>query len=338
MQVARRWDAARHGYERQITDLQSELAAMHAANPEATVKALAALIGVWRNHVANVRRQTQEAVEALAERFSGLVRELESALASEQDPSAAGSHSGLDQVFGESEKALMRVVAIMRDELEAKQHAYAKVGELRTLVEETSAIAEEVGRVASQTNLLALNAAIEAARAGDAGRGFAVVADQVRELSRTSADAGNRIAEKSRRAGDTINATIAAIEAAEAQDAQASRTALDTISGVLQRLQVATNKLSEAESSMRATSLRIQGEISSIIVSLQYQDRVNQMLSAVERSMDECVQELEAGIAEAGPFNRLVDRIRQLYTMQDQHDAHNGLETSARHGGTITFF
>jgi methyl-accepting chemotaxis protein len=327
----------RNDYMARVATLQAELATRSAADQTPTMIALASLIGIWRNHVANARRQTQQAVESLAQRFADLVSQIESGLAAGRNANDTDDGPGLDQVFGESKDALVQVVDIINGELEAKQQTYLKVGELRRLVEEMSAMADEVGRVASQTNLLALNAAIEAARAGEAGRGFAVVADQVRELSTTSADAGRRIADRSRRAGDTIGATVAAIEAVEAQDAAVSRSALDTISGVLERLQAATHELSEAESGMRIVSRRIQEEISSILVSLQYQDRINQMLVAVESAMEDCARALESGSVEPAQINGLLERMQHLYTMQDQRDAHHGVEPSAE-TTAITFF
>jgi methyl-accepting chemotaxis protein len=335
VQTVRRSRLLHSAYETKIAVLETNLAAAEGKGPSETLRVVAALVSVWRNHVANARRQTQQAVESLAQRFADLVTQIERGLAVDRSD---GEQTSLEQVFGDSERALVQVVEIISGDLEGKRRTYAKVGELRSLVEEMSSMADEVGRVASQTNLLALNAAIEAARAGDAGRGFAVVADQVRELSTTSADAGNRIADRSRRATEGIGSSIAAIEAIEAQDASASRRALDTITEVLQRLHAAMQRLSEAESNMRTVSLGIQSEIASILVSLQYQDRISQMLAAIEASMDDCAQALMTGIDDPQRINELLDGMQHTYTMQEQRDAHNGQQTETDTGAAITFF
>ncbi len=61
-----------------------------------------------------------------------------------------------------------------------------------------------INSIADQTNLLALNATIEAARAGAAGKGFAVVANEVKELSKTTKNANEKIQVIIKNIGETM--------------------------------------------------------------------------------------------------------------------------------------
>lgn len=76
------------------------------------------------------------------------------------------------------------------------QGANATVARLGQTSSEIEDVLQLINTIAHQTHLLALNATIEASRAGESGRGFAVVANEVKELSRQTAAATKRVAER----------------------------------------------------------------------------------------------------------------------------------------------
>ena len=82
---------------------------------------------------------------------------------------------------------------IARETAVVTTEAASAVEPLSEAVDRVNNIVDLINRVAAQTNLLALNATIEAARAGEHGKGFAVVATEVKELSRSTAQATSEI-------------------------------------------------------------------------------------------------------------------------------------------------
>ena len=221
-----------------------------------------------------------------------------------------------------------------------------KLGEFSNNI---GSILDVIRSIAEQTNLLALNAAIEAARAGDAGRGFAVVADEVRNLSRLSSETAQKMTDKV----DTINTAIGRAfqiaENAAARDHASALNSEQTIEQVLARFRHATDSLAESASLLQNESTDIHREISSVIVSLQFQDRVSQILSHVRQNMESLSSHLVASEQSSnatGPIqidaNRWLAEMELSYATDEQRNIHHGRTTRSVNAqpssADITFF
>lgn len=304
------------------------------------------VLPVWSGQVKMARVQTEDAIMALTNRFVGLSQELENA-ADASRTSGGANTSGLVELLTSSDLELHTIVTSMRQALMVKQKMLAEVQGLAHLTELLQAMATQVGEIAAQTNLLALNAAIEAARAGEVGRGFAVVADEVRKLSNMSGEAGKKIADTVNKVNSAITATVAASEASTREDETMVSDSEQVIERVLDGFRSATDGLTRSADILRQESDSIRSEISEILVSLQFQDRVSQMLGHVcddhaklEQHLLQSRQDMEnGGEAVEIDAHTWLGELAQTYTTLEQVDVHNGKSPAAASGSDdITFF
>ena len=100
-----------------------------------------------------------------------------------------------------SSKAVRQATGASR-RIEELEHAAKQVGE----------VTDTIMEISEQTDLLALNATIEAARAGEAGRGFAVVANEIKELSKQTAAATQKIRQQIEGIQETTLSTVEEIK------------------------------------------------------------------------------------------------------------------------------
>ncbi len=253
------------------------------------------LTPIWSRQIETSRSETEKGITDLSGRFSGLVVRLEEVISTSQASSGvAGEGHGLSSLFTESKQSLQLVVTQLDSVLQAKASMLSEIKKLVSYKKELDAMTEEVGKIAEQINLLALNAAIEAARAGEYGRGFAVVADEVRKLAGSSAETGKDIGTKMEEIDAVMAMTLGlAVESAQV-DEQAVSGAESTIETVLERLQTTATELHDDAGTLRATSEGIRTEITEVLVSLQFQDRVSQILGHVMDGLGRFGQDIQA--------------------------------------------
>ncbi len=291
------------------------------------------ILPIWRKQLTLVGEQTETAIAALSSRFAGIVDGLE-ASARASDASVGGN---LLQTLEHSRRELDALLATLAGLLANKRRMLEEIGRLAAFTDELDAMAQGVGRIAGQTNLLALNAAIEAARAGDAGRGFAVVADAVRELSNESAGTGRRIADKVQLVNEAIHGALQAADQGALADEQALGQAQQSVAGILEGFQRVTGDLADTANTLRRQHQGIQQEVAESLVSLQFQDRIGQMLGHVRQDMERLERHLTTGPEHLDAQDWL-DNLASTYTTAEQHAVHGGKSSQAPADSDITFF
>ena len=247
-------------------------------------------VPVWSQQIAGSCNQMESAIVELAARFSGIVDKLGASVTASQNSAGADMLGG----FAQSEKELGIVLDTLKLAQQSRQAMLASTRALTAYTEELEIMAKEVASIADQTNLLALNAAIEAARAGNAGMGFAVVADEVRKLSTRSSETGKKMTQKVGVINSAILTAIAESEKSSLKDAEAVQSSDVTVQKVLARFSGEASVLSASAETLRNESSGICNEISDVLVSLQFQDRVSQILNHVKTNMEKLHLHLES--------------------------------------------
>jgi methyl-accepting chemotaxis protein len=318
------WHATR-GHQASVlsdeTEAAAHAAAAASAAPTAPAEALPALLAgvlpVWLEHVGSVKSQVEDAITALALSFSSITGQFEAAGFKGADGATPeGTHTTIS-LLTLCERQLQPMISAMSRILDSKSLLVSGVHDLAVVTAELQAMASAVGNIASQTNLLAINAAIEAAHAGDSGRGFAVIAKEIRQLSAASADTGKQITDRMTQVTTLMRATVDAANRAAVDDQAAVELSTSVVEDVLTHVR----ELGVSSDRMRDQGQIIRQDIESLLVNLQFQDRVSQIISVVDDDIRRLQEVVETDQPVPGPQTWLTE-LRQHYTMNEQHDVH----------------
>ena len=284
---------------------------------------LQALLPVWRTQVTLAREHTEEAAGTLVHDLSALTSQFDAAGFGGDAGSGSAVGGRTQELLGECENKLRPVLQSMGEIADSHKEVAGSFRGMMTVTDELRGMADEVARIAQQTNLLAINAAVEAARAGEAGRGFSVVAAEVRRLSQDSADTARRIAQRIEQVTSMMSSTSAAAVQSAERDALSMATTGVRVEEVLGHV----HELGEGSQQLIAQGQAIRSSIESLVVGLQFQDRVSQMIGAIEQDMARLGAAVDAGEVPA-PQSEWLQRLEQAYTMRDQRQ-HHGRGTHA---------
>jgi methyl-accepting chemotaxis protein len=169
-----------------------------------------------------------------------------------------------------------------------------------------------------------------------------VVADEVRRLSTLSGETGKRISLGVEQINTAIASTVEASEQSKARDNELVKHSEAVIGQVVERFHGAASGLTESSSILNEASIGIRDEISDVLVSLQFQDRVSQILSHIRDDM----RKLEAYVGEClvtgqcTPIDTQawLDELSKTYTTMEQIEMHTGVGATQSNSSEITFF
>lgn len=302
------------------------------------------VLPLWAGQIEVARAHTETSAQALVTRFAAISQRIDATVSVSQGRRGA---SPLTDLLSSSQQELHDILESLREDLAHRNVLLDRVVQMSRYTADLKQMAKEVADIARHTNLVAINAAIAAAHSGEAGRGFAVVAGEVRKLSANSGATGRQITETVDAVNRAIAATLETSKQYVVEDEALLQEAEVRIGGIVQGLRTAAEEVTEANETLRDESRAIGTDVDEVMVALQFQDRVSQLLQAVNRDLDKLSQHLSQNEqrSQSGEAPAAIDveswlgDLAQTYTMPEQHNVHtDGSSSAAPADSDITFF
>jgi methyl-accepting chemotaxis protein len=310
--------------------------------------------GIWTAHLEQVKSQTQIATAELLQGFTSILDQLDDITRDERaGSSSSNNNNNSSQLMNQRAALLEQCEARLRGLIEnfhgfvqSREQVMAAVRSLAGTGQGLLTLVEEVERLARQTNLLSINAAIEAARAGPSGRGFAVVAAEVRRLSTESAQTGKHIEDQVQDFGQRMSTALSHAASLSEQDGNVIARSELTINEVVAQVDATVVQLHQRSLDLAARSAVVRSHVQQLMVTFQFQDRVQQILDQVSASIVAAVGRLQTGLTKndvpgAAEWAALLSH---GHTTQEQHvgsassHAYAGNSGAASVSDDVTFF
>lgn len=270
---------------------------------------------IWVHQINDCNNISTSEINELAQRFSGIVSDLNDIVHDKVE------HEELS--VGEIKNKLDRISSTLTQLVDMRAESQREITELASFTGKLETMARDVGSIAEQTNLLALNAAIEAARAGESGRGFAVVADEVRNLANRSGEIASDILINVTKVNDQFGHMAHKFTVDSELEENLIAVAGEHIQSVISQYEETRRSRDEGAKHFSEVSSHITKEIENALVSIQFQDRVSQVLDHVQCNMSDLSKQIEDH--KNLDIEGFLEQMAREYTTTSEREVHRKL-------------
>ena len=257
-----------------------------------------------------VSDDTEEAVIMLSNSIFGLLETSKKVSLNIEESlrTLTGGEAGLDSMVQHLETHWQAFNNLGKNFDSLRQALDKDIHVLSETVGAINEFSDHISDLADQTNVLAINASIEAARVGSHGRGFAVIANQVQLLSKNSKAIAETMAE-------TVRNVVSPVELSFQRQTESIRTSEKLIvrsehdlRDWSQKVEPQVQRVELLVNQSRSMAELVTQELNSVTVSLQFQDRIRQILEHLEALTQSAGNDL-ADLTEV-PLSQVADTVR----------------------------
>lgn len=291
---------------------------------------------VWERQLLSASGEGARAAAALVAQFEAIVRQLESALTRSRE-AAAGVADAREIVtaVASTKDQLAAMVQSLEQAQRSKEQVLASIG---AYTSELGDMAAEVRQVATHITLLSLNANIEAARAGEAGKPFGVVVQEMRQLSARAGETGSRMTKRVESITASVELMTQEAHIEHGERAESIRQAEQAVERVIDTSAALAEQLGRQVVEMQAETEAVRESIAEAMVALQFEDRVNQIISHVAADVRKMREACETGSVEDRTESWLAEMSATLSTPEEFENLRPGAKAARKTSEHVTFF
>ncbi len=302
-------------------------------------------VPIWTRQIETARAETEESIIVLTQRFSTILQRLSTVnTTSKRYTSGTDDKSDVINVINVSERELKMLIDTLKTAQHTRDVVVKEIRDLLCHVEALPKMATDIDNIATQANVLALNVAAETEYVDASGRDFSVMADEVRKFSSLTSETGKKMSEKIMLINAAMAKACRVAEEASTQDAQVIKKSELVVHNIIDRFGGVTTHLMELADILKNENIGIGTEVDEILISLQFQDRINQILVQVRESMQKMSAYLQKENDNDGVISRHIDSTVWLdemhgdYTTEIQRINHGCKQMNNTADQEITFF